>query len=154
VSVILVGGGGAQLSEHAVVRDLYVSPLFARRRARAEASGVPWFVVSGRWGLLDPGDVLAPYPFSLAEPSASHQRAWGRFVAEQLCWSALSAAATSSTPPAHRPDRVPRRLSTATSHENADPTTRTLMGTHHHAIHPRRMPHRALRDGDRFHAVV
>ena len=85
VSVILVGGGKAQLSEPAAARDLYASPLFARRRARAEASGVPWFVVSGRWGLLDPGDVLAPYSFSLAEQSVSYQRAWGRFVAEQLC---------------------------------------------------------------------
>jgi hypothetical protein len=85
VSVILVGGGRAQLTEPAVARDLYVSALFVRRRARAEASGVPWFVVSGRWGLLDPGEVLAPYSFSLAEQSVSYQRAWGRFVAEQLC---------------------------------------------------------------------
>ena len=85
VSVILVGGGKAQLDEPAAARDLYVSPLFARRRARAEASGVPWFVVSGRWGLLDPGDLLAPYSFSLAQQSVNYQRAWGRFVAEQLC---------------------------------------------------------------------
>jgi hypothetical protein len=85
VSVILVGGGKIQLSEPAAARDLYVSPLFARRRARAEAIGAPWFVVSGRWGLLDPGDVLAPYSFSLAEQSVNYRRAWGRFVAEQLC---------------------------------------------------------------------
>ncbi|MGH6657847.1 MAG: DUF6884 domain-containing protein [Actinocrinis sp.] len=85
VSVVLVAGAGAKLGEPTVVRDLYVSPLFARRRAWAEASGVPWFVVSGRWGLLDPGDVLAPYSFSLAEQSVNYQRAWGRFVAEQLC---------------------------------------------------------------------
>lgn len=84
-SVILVGGGKDQLSEPAAARDLYVSPQFARRRARAEASGVPWFVVSGRWGLLDPDDVLSPYTFSLAEQSVNYQRAWGRFVAEQLC---------------------------------------------------------------------
>ncbi|NUP47084.1 MAG: hypothetical protein HOW97_07185 [Catenulispora sp.] len=84
-SVILIGGGKAQVSEPAAVRDLYASPLFARRRARAEASGVPWFVVSGRWGLLAPGDVLAPYSFSFAEQSVNYKRAWGRFVAEQLC---------------------------------------------------------------------
>jgi hypothetical protein len=84
VSVILVGGGKAQLSGPAAVRDLYTSPQFARRRARAETSGVPWFVVSGRWGLLDPDDVLAPYSFSFKEQSASYRRAWGRFVAEQL----------------------------------------------------------------------
>lgn len=85
VSIVLVAGGRAQLSEPAAARDLYVSPLFARRRALAEASGAPWFIVSGRWGLLNPGDVLAPYSFSLAEQSVSYQRAWGRFVAEQLC---------------------------------------------------------------------
>lgn len=84
-SVILVGGGKAQLNEPAAARDLYVSPLFARRRAQAEASGVPWFVVSGRWGLVDPGDFLAPYSFSLAQQTVNYQRAWGRFVAEQLC---------------------------------------------------------------------
>lgn len=83
-SVILIAGGKAQLSEPAAARDLYVSPLFTRRRARAEASGVPWFVVSGRWGLLEPGDLLAPYSFSLAQQPVSYQRAWGRFVAEQL----------------------------------------------------------------------
>lgn len=85
MSVILVADGKAQLSEPAAARDLYVSALFARRRARAEASGVPWFIVSGRWGLLEPGDLLAPYTFSLAQQSVSYQRAWGRFVAEQLC---------------------------------------------------------------------
>lgn len=84
-SVILIGDGTAQLTEPAAARDLYVSPLFARRRAQAEASGVPWFVVSGRWGLLDPDDVLAPYSFSFTQQSESYRRAWGRFVAEQLC---------------------------------------------------------------------
>jgi hypothetical protein len=84
-SVILIGGGRTQLSEPAAARDLYASPLFARRRARAEASGVPWFVVSGRWGLLDPGDFLAPYSFSFGGQSVNYRRAWGRFVAEQLC---------------------------------------------------------------------
>lgn len=46
---------------------------------------MPWFVVSGRWGLLDPDDVIAPYTFSFARQSVSYRRAWGRFVAEQLC---------------------------------------------------------------------
>jgi hypothetical protein len=87
-SVIVVGGGKTQLSEPAAARELYVSPLFARRRARAEESGVPWFIVSGRWGLVAPDDVLAPYSFSVAEQSVNYRRAWGRFVAEQLCVAA------------------------------------------------------------------
>ena len=84
-SVILVGDGTAQLSEPVAARELYVSPLFVGRRARAEASGVPWFVVSGRWGLVGPDDVLAPYSFSFVQQSVNYRRAWGRFVAEQLC---------------------------------------------------------------------
>ncbi|MEY9864478.1 hypothetical protein ABH935_010137 [Catenulispora sp. GAS73] len=82
--MILIGDGTAQVSEPVAARDLYVSPLFAGRRAQAEASGVPWFVVSGRWGLLEPDDVLAPYSFSFARQSVNYRRAWGRFVAEQL----------------------------------------------------------------------
>ncbi|MEZ0113883.1 hypothetical protein ABH920_007917 [Catenulispora sp. EB89] len=73
------------MSKPAAARDLYVSPLFAGRRAQAEASGVPWFVVSGRWGLLAPDDIVAPYSFSFARQSVNYRRAWGRFVAEQLC---------------------------------------------------------------------
>ena len=46
---------------------------------------MPWFVVSGRWGLIDPDDVLAPYSFSFTQQSVNYRRAWGRFVAEQLC---------------------------------------------------------------------
>lgn len=46
---------------------------------------MPWFVVSGRWGLIDPDDILAPYSFSFTQQSVNYRRAWGRFVAEQLC---------------------------------------------------------------------
>ena len=84
-SVILIGDGTAQSSEPAAARDLYISPLFTGRRAQAEASGLPWFVVSGRWGLLAPDDILAPYTFSFGRQSVNYRRAWGRFVAEQLC---------------------------------------------------------------------
>lgn len=83
-SVILIADGRAQLCEPAAAYDIYLSALLAHRRARAEASGVPWFIVTGSWGLLAPGNVLAPYPFSLSQQPVSYQRAWGRFAAEQL----------------------------------------------------------------------
>jgi len=72
-------------------RSARVSPLFAHRRALAEASGVPWFVVSGRWGLLDPGNFLAPYSFSFKEQSVSYRRAWGLWGSEirNQAWSAV-----------------------------------------------------------------
>jgi hypothetical protein len=65
-------------------KDLYNSALFARRRAYAQNSGVPWFILSSQWGLLDPEQVVAPYEMYLADQPAGYRRAWGCFVAEQL----------------------------------------------------------------------
>lgn len=65
-------------------KDLYDSALFARRRAYAQNSGVPWFILSSQWGLLDPEQVVAPYEMYLADQPAGYRRAWGWFVTEQL----------------------------------------------------------------------
>ncbi len=82
--VVLVGCVKSKRDVAAPARDLYVSPLFARRRAYAEASGVPWYVVSSRWGLLAPSEVVAPYELYLGDQPLNYRRAWGAFVAAQL----------------------------------------------------------------------
>src|SRR5919112_682042 len=43
------------------VATLFRSPGFASARAHAEHSGYPWFVLSAKHGLLDPGEVVSPY---------------------------------------------------------------------------------------------
>jgi hypothetical protein len=42
------------------VADLFQSAGFARARHHAASSGMPWFVLSDRHGLLEPDDVVAP----------------------------------------------------------------------------------------------
>ena len=82
--VVLVGCVKSKRTTAAPAADLHTSTLFARRRRYAEASGAPWFVVSSRWGLVAPDEVIAPYDVYLGDQSAAFRRAWGEFVVEQL----------------------------------------------------------------------
>jgi hypothetical protein len=66
------------------VATLFSSPQFAVARSHAEHSGLPWFVLSAKHGLLDPGDVVGPYEVQIDERSASYRAAWGEWVVAQL----------------------------------------------------------------------
>ena len=83
-SVVLIGCVKTKLPTPAPAKDLYTSPLFVRRRAYAELSKAPWFILSSKWGLIEPGQTIAPYDMYLADQSTSYRRAWGAFVVEQL----------------------------------------------------------------------
>lgn len=50
----------------------------------ASATGLPWFVVSSRWGLVAPEEVVAPYDVYLGDMSAAYRRNWADFVTAQL----------------------------------------------------------------------
>lgn len=65
-------------------RDLYDSPLWARRRRYADASGLPWVIYSGKHGILDPGEVVGTYDLSLRDCSADERRQKGASAAGQL----------------------------------------------------------------------
>jgi hypothetical protein len=82
--VLLIGDVESQGADAAPARDLFTGPVFAARRQFAEASGRPWFILSSRWGLVHPDEVIAPYRLSLAELPPMYRRAWGRLVSEQL----------------------------------------------------------------------
>ena len=65
-------------------RDLYCSPLFTGARAVVEASGVPWFILSARHGLVHPMEVIAPYEQTLNRMGVAERKAWSSIVLEQL----------------------------------------------------------------------
>ena len=64
--VVLLGCVKLKLEHRAPAKDLYVSPLWNRRRAYAEAAGCPWLILSAKYGLLDPEQLVAPYDVALA----------------------------------------------------------------------------------------
>lgn len=83
-SVVLIGCVKTKLPTPAPARNLYTSPLFTRRRAYAERSKAPWFILSSKWGLIEPDQIIAPYDMYLDAQPTSYRRAWGEFVVEQL----------------------------------------------------------------------
>lgn len=82
--VVLVASSGVHGPDPVPVATLFRSPQFAGARAHAERSGLPWFVLSAKHGLLEPGDVVGPYDVQIDERSGAYRAAWGEWVVAQL----------------------------------------------------------------------
>jgi hypothetical protein len=84
VDVILIGCVQTKNAVASAASDLFVGPLFEGRRRYAAARGLRWYILSAKFGLLAPGDVIGPYDMDLATQSPGYRKAWGQFVAAQL----------------------------------------------------------------------
>jgi hypothetical protein len=82
--VLLVGYVRTKGSAACAAAELFISPLFERRRRYALESGLPWYILSAKFGLLAPDDVIGPYDVYLADQSPGYKKAWGEFVTAQL----------------------------------------------------------------------
>lgn len=79
---IALVGCGAQKSLHAgKAKDLYTSNLFRAARAYAEATCARWYILSAKFGLLDPERSVAPYENRLQRAGSV---GWGCRVGRQL----------------------------------------------------------------------
>jgi hypothetical protein len=81
---VLIGSSGETAAGPVPVAELFRSAGFARAREHAVHSGLPWFVLSAKHGLLEPEDVVAPYELELGDASTVYRSAWGEWVAAQL----------------------------------------------------------------------
>lgn len=59
-------------------------PLFVGRRRWVERTCESWFILSGKYGLVAPEQVVAPYDETLARMSREERRAWSRAVVAAL----------------------------------------------------------------------
>lgn len=82
--LLLVACVKEKLATPAAAQDLYASSLFSKERAYAEASGVPWFILSAEHGLVAPAEWLSPYDRYLPDTPASFREAWAAWVVERL----------------------------------------------------------------------
>lgn len=82
--VVLIGCVKTKAPKASPARDLYLSPLFERRRRYAESSGRPWYILSAEHGLLDPGSIIEPYDVYLADQTPDYRKVWGEWVAAKL----------------------------------------------------------------------
>jgi hypothetical protein len=65
-------------------RSLYTSAWFQKVRDIVEASGVRWFVLSSRYGLVAPDAEIATYDYTLNTLGVAERRAWAVSVLDKL----------------------------------------------------------------------
>jgi len=65
-------------------KDLYLSPLFQKRRRYAEAAGLPWVIFSAEHGIVEPDTVLNWYDVALKDLPPRERRAKGEQAVQQL----------------------------------------------------------------------
>jgi hypothetical protein len=82
--LVLIGCVRTKKPAPTAAAELFDSPLFERRHHYATSSGLPWFILSAKFGLLAPDDVIGPYDVYLKEQSPEYRKAWGEFVVAQL----------------------------------------------------------------------
>jgi hypothetical protein len=67
-----------------IARNMYVSPLFRKSVMAAEGWGLPFSILSARYGLLDPDEQIEPYDETLKGASKQFKSEWALKVDEQL----------------------------------------------------------------------
>lgn len=83
-TLLLVGCVKTKQDTPATAKELYRSELFRRRRAYADACGVPWAILSAEHGLVWPDETLEPYDRYLEEQPVAYRHEWGRRVVARL----------------------------------------------------------------------
>lgn len=70
--------------ERCEAKDLYQSTWFRAARAFAEASGKKWFILSAKYHLLSPDDVIEPYDQTLLDMTRDERIKWSQEVIRQI----------------------------------------------------------------------
>ena len=84
MSLYLVSCVSQKLAIPAPAKDLYISSLFQKSRAYVERLGQPWFILSAKYGLVHPDQVIEPYDLTLNGMGVADRRRWSDTVMSQL----------------------------------------------------------------------
>jgi len=82
--IVLISCVSAKRPKPCAARDLYRSDWFLKARAYVESKKVPWFILSAKYGLVPPTEVIKPYDLTLNRMSASERLGWANGVIKQL----------------------------------------------------------------------
>lgn len=82
--VHLVACVAGKLDRPAPARELYRSPWFQKARAYVDRQGGRWFILSAKYGLIAPDEIIEPYDETLAGMSPAARRHWGACVLEAM----------------------------------------------------------------------
>lgn len=80
----LVACVGTKRADPAEARDLYESSLFVKSRVYVEQRCTAWYILSAKYGLVRPTDVIAPYDETLNTKRSAERREWADRVWAKL----------------------------------------------------------------------
>ena len=78
--IVLIGCVKSKRNVPCKARDMYVSPLFRGRVRWAESHGLPWYILSAKYGFLEPDTPIFPYDETLNGKSDLEIRNWSKKV--------------------------------------------------------------------------
>src|SRR5690606_21771616 len=84
MNVVLISCVKTKRALSAPARDLYNSTLFSAMRAYAETLSDDYYILSAKYGLLNPGDVIEYYDLTLNNMRAQERQAWSERVLDKL----------------------------------------------------------------------
>lgn len=88
-TIVLVGCGKEKLSRSAPAKDMYTGPLFKKARAYAERVGDDWRIISAKYGLLHPDEVIEPYDETVSGKPQRERRIWAICVRNSISCNLL-----------------------------------------------------------------
>jgi hypothetical protein len=83
-TICLVSCVAAKRTTPAPAKDLYESDWFIRARAYAQSVGSCWFILSAKYGLVNPGEMIEPYEMTLNTMGVAERQKWARLVQGQM----------------------------------------------------------------------
>lgn len=83
--VVLISCVKKKRATETIAKDLYISPLFKSMRKYAEQNSDHWFILSAKYGVLQPDeDNKAPYDLTLKSMRKVDRLAWAEQVQRDL----------------------------------------------------------------------
>lgn len=82
--ICLVSCVSSKRSSPAPAGDLYTSPLFRGARQFAESRFDRWFILSAKYGLVEPQQVIAPYDQTLKQMPKKERLRWAEDILDAL----------------------------------------------------------------------
>lgn len=84
MKICLIACRKEKLPHAAPAKDLYQALQFKKSRRWVEATFDRWYIVSGKYGFVDPEEVLEPYDLSLLQVPKSERLEWSERVSEAI----------------------------------------------------------------------
>lgn len=88
--VFLVSCVSKKMDESCAAKDMYQSDWFKKARAYVVSQEGTWYILSAKYGLLKPQDMISPYELTLNKMAITERKAWAEKVGRQLAPLILS----------------------------------------------------------------